>query len=325
MERARLSAPIADRRRDVVLEILSHAPERNPDRNAVGAELLGIADPGQHQQLRRVDRAAGENDLAIRARDPGLAAPDVFDADGAMSLEHHPGSERSHLDREVGPLQRGTKIRGRRAASPAVADGHLDRREALLLRTVVVVGHGMAGRHPRGHVSVAQRIGEARLLRGQGAVAAAIGVGAALPRFLAAEVGQHVGVSPLRQAGRGPAIVIVAVPVIVGHGVDRGRAADDLAARAFDAPAVEVGGGLGEVHPVVQALLQDAAPAERNVDPRIAVPSAGLEHEHLGVRLLGEAIGQGAAGGAGAHDDIVPTFRRRHARSDATENSHVLR
>ena len=63
------------------------------------------------------------------------------------------------------------------------------------------------------------------------------------------------------------------------------------------------GSGLGEIHPVVQAAREDAAPAERNVDPRIAVPAAGFEHQHA--RVLGQPVRQRAAGGAGADDDVV--------------------
>jgi hypothetical protein len=41
----------------------------------VRGERLGVADPGQHQVLRRVDHAAGENHLALGAGDPTPRRP----------------------------------------------------------------------------------------------------------------------------------------------------------------------------------------------------------------------------------------------------------
>src|SRR5262249_7257764 len=140
---------------------------------------------------------------------------------------------------------------------------------------------------------------------GERAVAAAIGAGAALPGFLLAEIGKRVRVGPGRQAARRPAVVVAAVAARIGHGVDRGRPADHLAARAFDAAVRHVRLGFGEIHPVVHAVEQDAAPAERDVDPGVPVPATGLEHEHLGVAVLREAVGKDAARGAGADDDVV--------------------
>src|SRR4029077_19850524 len=114
----------------------------------------------------------------------------------------------------------------------------------------------------------------------QGPVAAAIVAGAALPGFLAAEIGQDIGVGPAGEPRGGPAVVVALVAADIGHRVDRRRTADDLAAGAFDAATIGIGLGLGEIHPVVQAFFEDAAPAERDLDPRVAVPPAGFEQQH---------------------------------------------
>src|SRR5580693_4210030 len=98
----------------------------------------------------------------------------------------------------------------------------------------------------------------------------------------------------------------------VGHGVDRRRAADDAAARAFQAAAAGRGLGFGKIHPVVLALEQKARPAERNLDPRIAVPAAGLEQQHPLALVLAQPVGQHAAGRAGADDDGVVGFLVGH-------------
>src|SRR5262249_33651929 len=104
----------------------------------------------------------------------------------------------------------------------------------------------------------------------------------------------------------------------IGHGVDRRRAADHLAARAFEPAAVHGRLRLGEVHPVVLAVVEEVGPADRDRDQRVAVPPAGLEQKDARVSVFGEPRGEHAAGGAGADDDeVVSGGRMRHAASVA--------
>src|ERR1700746_2844612 len=77
------------------------------------------------------------------------------------------------------------------------------------------------------------------------------------------------GVEPRRR----PALVVAAVPADIGHRIDRGRAADHLAARALDAAPIHRRLGLGEISPIVLALLQHAGPGERDVGSRGGVPA----------------------------------------------------
>ncbi len=41
------------------------------------------------------------------------------------------------------------------------------------------------------------------------------------------------------------------------------------------------------------------------MDERIEVAPAGLEQQHAGARILAQAVGQDAAGGAGTNDDVI--------------------
>jgi hypothetical protein len=111
-------------------------------------------------------------------------------------------------------------------------------------------------------------------------------------------------VGPGVEPARGPALIIAAMTADIDHGIDRGGAADDLAAGAFKGAAVHRDLGFGEVHPVVAALLQYAPPAERDVDPRVAVPTTGFEQQNRDARVLAEAIGKRAPGRAGADNHI---------------------
>ena len=105
-----------------ILQIASDTGQRHARANAVVREQVGIADAGQHQQLRRVERPARENDLAPRRRDPGFRPGGarigvcrvqalaflIFDADRAVAIvEQDPRRERVQLDPEqIGILLR---------------------------------------------------------------------------------------------------------------------------------------------------------------------------------------------------------------------------
>ena len=85
---------------EVVLQVLADARDIGDHVDAEPPQLLGIADPGQLEELRRCDRPAREDHLA----GPGLdsrAAVRVFDADRAVPLEQDPGDERAGLDAKV--------------------------------------------------------------------------------------------------------------------------------------------------------------------------------------------------------------------------------
>ena len=71
------------------------------------AQLLGRADAGQHQQLRRHQRAGGDDHLAVGEGPPlaprGIA---IGDADGAPVLDLDPAHRRVEAERQVGIARR---------------------------------------------------------------------------------------------------------------------------------------------------------------------------------------------------------------------------
>ena len=68
---------------------------------------------------------------------------------------------------------------------------------------------------------------------------------------------------------------------------------------------MQLGLRLRLVEPVDPAVGEQLAVAERDVDPEMAVVPAGLEQQHAMAARGGQAVGQHAAGGAGADDDVV--------------------
>jgi hypothetical protein len=101
----------------------------------------------------------------------------------------------------------------------------------------------------------------------------------------------------------------------VGHHVDRGRAAQHLAAHRLDTAIVEIRFRLGVKAPIVQHVLVHLAHAERNRDERIDVAAAGFEQQYRGVGILAQPIGEHAAGRSRAHDHIIVALLRHSSPS----------
>ena len=282
---------------------------------------VGIPDAGQHQQLRRIDHAAGENDLARGVSGVRRAALHIFYADRARALKRDASGQRLDLQREIRSRERGPHVGDRGAAAVAAADGRLQPAETLLLLRVVVLGERMPGPRAGFQKRLAKRIFIAVEPRRQRSVAAAVGIRTALPRFLPPEIRKHVRVGPAKETRRRPTVVVAAMAPHISHRVDRGRSADDFAACAFDRARAELGLGLREIHPVVHAVQEQPRPAQRDVDPRIAIPAAGLQQQHLDRRVFGKPIGQHAARRPCADDDEVVMIRG-HGLSQASVSAY---
>ncbi len=86
---------------------------------------LGRTDAGELQELRRLQCAGRQNDLAIRARGLLAALLDPFDADGARAFEHDARCVRARDHRQIGPRHRRAQKRDGGALAPALADAEL--------------------------------------------------------------------------------------------------------------------------------------------------------------------------------------------------------
>jgi hypothetical protein len=59
--------------------------------DTVAAKLLVVADPGQHQQLRRIHRSGTQHHLATYPNDLSAAVLFIFDPGRSGALKDHPG------------------------------------------------------------------------------------------------------------------------------------------------------------------------------------------------------------------------------------------
>ena len=164
----------------------------------------------------------------------------------------------------------------RRAHAQAVLDGALAVGHALLDRAVVV---GVA-RECRGCTAPSMKASQSGSLPvhggdGEVAVAAAIGVVAlADPPLQPLEIGQHVRIAPAAIAELRPGVEILALAAIVDVAVDRGRAAQRLAARRVDAAAAGPRARLLLVGPVDALHVERLDEAGRQMDVGMPVASA---------------------------------------------------
>ncbi len=235
--------PIDDAGVDVVLQILADPRQIVDDRDTVRAQQFARPDPGELQQLRRVDRAAGQHDLAAGEDAAHYSVLRKFETDRATALEQYPLRQRTDHDPQIGPLLRRTQIGDRCAAAAHVAHGYLQRSDPVLLGAVEIGVALVACLLGRGDEGVVQFVPRAQIGDVERAAGAVMRVGAALLVFGAAEIGQHVVIRPAGIAELAPQIEILLLPADVDQPVDRAGAAQHLAARPDDAPAAEFGCG----------------------------------------------------------------------------------
>ena len=269
-----------------------------------GSSSSARPDPGEHQQHRRVVRAAGDDHLALGPDGLADAVPDELDADGALALEHEPLGEDRDDDLQVRPPFGRVEERVGGAAAQAVPLGELEARDALgavdvQVGDVLVSGLDGGVEHQVGEPAHRAAVGHRER--------AADAVEVVLPALVvlgAPEVRQHLVVRPAGAAVRRPAVEVGAVAAEVDHRVDRARPADHAAAREVEPPTPEPRLGLAEEVPV-QAGLEDDREHGGDVQLRRGVGAAGLEQQHGDVGVLAEAGGEHAARRPCADDHVI--------------------
>src|SRR5205807_8857261 len=110
--------------------------------------------------------------------------------------------------------------------------------------------------------------------------------------------------APAAAAHLRPIVVIGRVAADIEHTVDRAGAAQGLAARPLQLPAIGAGLAFAEVIPVDLGVVEDAQHPGRNMNPDVAVGRPSLE-QHDPRAILAEPAGHDATGRAGPDHDII--------------------
>ena len=147
----------------MVLQIQSHAFQRVAQLDAVPGQFLAWADSGQHQQLRRIERATAEHNFALGAdlRQPRRVP--ILDPGSVGAFEQHTGNVGATADSQVGTARYGFEIGARIAAARAVLLVRVVETHALLLMTVEIRIASVPRLRRRADECRAQRIGIASL------------------------------------------------------------------------------------------------------------------------------------------------------------------
>ena len=115
---------------------------------------------------------------------------------------------------------------------------------------------------------------------------------------------QHLAVAPAAIAELRPGVVVLRLAAHEHHAVDRGRPAQELAARDRDTTPAGAVVGFRGVQPVGGRVLDQ--PREPDRDPRPGVAfGARFQHQHLVPGIGAEPVGEDRPGRAGAHHDII--------------------
>ena len=121
------------------MQILSHPREVRPHVDADAAKLGAVADPREHEQLRRLDRPGADDDLVRGGNRLERSVASELHARAARPLEEEPHRARSRKHGQTLRADDRPQEGGRGAVADAVPDRQLGEADAVELRAVVVV------------------------------------------------------------------------------------------------------------------------------------------------------------------------------------------
>ena len=323
----------------MVLQVGAHAGTVFDHRNAVLLQQRCRADARKLEQLCGANAAGAQDHLTLgRCGDHLMTAPDLHAGATLAAVGLLLDLQAGHLGR--GPhLEIGTAVAGRaqerlgRVPAPTAFLVHFEVAHALVVAAVEVVcgrnagllrGLGKGVKHipaqallldppfapglvvaQQGAVAVSRLALEIHQLGGNtlGAVQC---VGAFVIVLMVLEVGQGIVPAPGLVARQlRPLVVVARLAAHVDHAVDARAATQHLAARVAQRAAVQAGVGLGVVKPVSAGVADAVEVAHWNVDPVVVIAATGLDQQHALAGVGAEPVGQQAAGGTGADDDVV--------------------
>jgi hypothetical protein len=289
----------------VVLQADTHGRGIDDHRDVVRAQLVGRADSRQHQQLRRLHRPAGDDDLTGRAGFARRPVTDVANPRRPFAVEEQLADVRVGLHGDVGALHDRPEVGiGNGPASPRSL-GHLIVTHAVLVGAVEILVAGQPKRDRRLQPRPAQRVLIALILHPQRPPGAVIGRIASLLVLGSEEVGQHLDVAPARTAvGVAPSVVVDPVAANVDHAVDRRAAPERAPAGPGNNPLGSVPLGDGPIIPRQRTAPQRGSGGGHR-DLGDVIGRSGFKHQDAGGRVLTQASRDHAPRAAGADDDIV--------------------
>ena len=169
-----------------------------------------LANAGQFQQLRRIDRPGTDHDLAGRAGLPAFPLHGIPHAGAALALQHQPFGQGIGADGEVSPMLYRIQVTMRGAHPAAPGNGRLAHGDAFLRRTVIIRDMRDSNLPRCLDQCIVERPFLVRIGHAQRAVAATeFIVTAALVAFQPLEGRQHVVIAPAPVPHLSPSVVVL--------------------------------------------------------------------------------------------------------------------
>ena len=177
---------------------------------------------GQQHDLRRANRAGGENDFSATARRSRFAALPPAHAGGAAAVEHYTLHQTTGFEPEIGAIQHRLEEGGRRRPAPAALLIDVKDTAAFVVAGIEVhdgLDVGLLGGGPE---RIKQIPVHARRLHAQFATDAVRIAFAQEMIFVSLEKRQHIVPAPATQPKLAPMVIIGGLAAHVDHGIDRG-------------------------------------------------------------------------------------------------------
>ena len=214
------------------MQVATDAGEIDGDIDPEARELAAVADPGEHEQLRRLDRAGADDHLVLR--------PDLLDDavdDDSTPTQRPPSNRRRVARAPVRTASSAFRDRpqegSRRAVTAPVLDVELDERDPVERLTVVILVEwdpGFLRRLDRGRDEGVRLIARHHPQGPTGPVVE----GRALVEVLRArKQGEDVVVGPAGVAEIGPGVEVGPIAARVNHPVQCARSPEHFPARQW--------------------------------------------------------------------------------------------
>src|SRR4029077_7655550 len=205
----------------MILQVLSDARAVGDNLDPERTQRRRRSNAGEHEKMRRADRARAENNFARGLRLDHLAVMRIEGTSRAVALEGDPMHQAIGLDAKIGATQRRAQERVRGTAARAVALCHVRQSDAVLCRPVdIVVALQAELLAPRDECcSEWVRRTQARHMQTsvmpmEGRIAADT-----CELFAALEIGQYIVEAPALVAKLTPLVVVIAMTAHIHHRV----------------------------------------------------------------------------------------------------------
>ncbi len=230
--------------------------------------------------MRRTVGAAGDDHLAANAGDLQSAWRAILDTDRAAVFDQQARGMRLGDDFQVSPRTCRSQICCCRAPAALVVGCRLIVPGALLLCTVEVGGPRDTGLDGRVQHRLAERPDVRRVGYAQRTADAVKFVCATVIVLGLLEERQHGIPVPALAAALAPVVIVGGIAAHIHHAVDRTGATQHLATRQIQRASVQFLLRGAVKHPVDARVGICLGVADRDVDPRVAVPDASFQQQH---------------------------------------------